>query len=188
MLKSINVHKLVLSLLQKAKQLPKTPKFINNQSHKLIQTIKGGLKMTIIKVNLHKVSAERSLTARGGQIKINNNVSIKDVEDLDFEVSGKKGLKFTFTFNCSYEPDLGKIDVEGQVIYVGNEAKVKEIKKGWDEHKKVPIAVTEEVVNAALHKGNIQAIKISEEVSLPSPLPLPKLQKQIMGKDIPKVE
>ncbi|NQV91512.1 hypothetical protein HQ489_03480 [Candidatus Woesearchaeota archaeon] len=144
--------------------------------------------MTIVKVNLHKVSAERSLTAKGGQIKINNNVSIKDVEDLDFSVAGKKGLKFTFTFNCSYEPDLGKIDVEGQVIYVGEESEVAEIKKGWDENKKVPLAITEEVVNAALHKGNIQAIKISEEVSLPSPLPLPKLQRQIPGQSAPKTE
>jgi len=144
--------------------------------------------MTIVKVNLHKVTAERSLTAKGGQIKINNNVSIKDVEDLDFAVSGKKGLKFTFAFNCSYEPELGKIDVEGQVIYVGEEAQVAEIKKGWDETKKIPVGITEEVVNAALHKGNIQAIKISEEVSLPSPLPLPKIQKQITNQEAPKKE
>ena len=32
--------------------------------------------MTIVKINLHKVNAERSLDAKGGQIKINNNVSI----------------------------------------------------------------------------------------------------------------
>jgi len=35
----------------------------------------------------------------------------------------------------------------------------------------------EQIVNAVLHKGNIQAVKISEEVNLPSPLPLPKLRK-----------
>ena len=34
----------------------------------------------------------------------------------------------------------------------------------------------EQIINASLHKGNIQAIKISEEVSLPSPLPLPKVR------------
>ena len=34
----------------------------------------------------------------------------------------------------------------------------------------------EQIVNAALHKGNIQAIKISEDISLPSPLPLPKVK------------
>ena len=134
--------------------------------------------MTIVKINLHKVHADRNLEAKGGQIKINNNVSIKDVEDMSFSAEGKKGLKFTFTFSCSYEPELGKIDVEGQVLYVEEEAKIDEIKKSWDKDKKISMDVMEQIVNAALHKGNIQAIKISEEVSLPSPLPLPKVKPQ----------
>ena len=85
-------------------------------------------------------------------------------------------MKFTFTFNCAYEPGLGKIDVEGQVLFVEVEAKINEIKEGWDKDKKIPADVMEQIVNAALHKGNIQAIKISEDISLPSPLPLPKVK------------
>jgi hypothetical protein len=135
--------------------------------------------MTIIKINLHKVNAERNLEAAGGQIKINNNVSIKNVEELAFDMEGKKGLKFTFAFSCSYEPELGKIEVEGQILFVDSVSKVLDIKKGWDEHKKIPGDVMEQVVNAALHKGNIQAIKISEEVNLPSPLPLPKIKAEV---------
>ena len=143
--------------------------------------------MTIVKINLHKVHAERDLDAKGGQIKINNNVSVKNVEDMSFAVEGKKGLKFTFAFNCNYEPNLGKIDVEGQVLYVGEEAKISEIKETWDKDKKIPMEIMEQIVNAALHKGNIQAIKISEEVNLPSPLPLPKVQAG-SGKELPKEE
>ena len=134
--------------------------------------------MTVVKINLHKMNAERNLQAKTNQVKINNNVSIKDVEDMDFAVDGKKGLRFTFTFNCSYEPDLGKIEVEGQVLFVEGEKVISEVKESWDKDKKIPFAVMEKVVNAALHKGNIQAIKISEEVNLPSPLPLPKVKPQ----------
>ena len=132
--------------------------------------------MTIVKISLHKVVAERDLKAKGGQIKINNNVSIQELEDMNFSVEGRKGLKFNFAFNCSYEPNLGKIDVEGQVFFVDTEDKIKEIKTNWEKNKTLPPAVMEQVVNAALHKGNIQAIKISEEVNLPSPLPLPKVR------------
>ena len=132
--------------------------------------------MGIVKINLHKVNAERNVDSKGGQIKINNNVSIKNVEDMSFSAEGKKGLKFTFAFNCKYEPDLGKIDVEGQVLFVEEEAKITEIKEAWDKDKKIPVEIMEAIVNAALHKGNIQAIKISEEISLPSPLPLPKVR------------
>ena len=134
--------------------------------------------MTIVKINIHKLNAERNLDAKVGQVKINNNVAIKNIEDLDFAIEGKKGLKFTFAFNCIYEPSLGSIDVEGQVLFVDTEDKVKEIKKNWEDDKKVPVGIMEQIVNAALHKGNIQAIKVSEEVSLPSPLPLPKVKPQ----------
>ena len=132
--------------------------------------------MGIVKINLYKVVAERKLNAKGGQIKINNNVSIKELEDLQFNIPGSAGLKFTFAFNCRYEPDLGSIDVEGQVFFTGTEDKIKSIRETWDKDKKIPNDVMEQVVNAALHKGNIQAIKVSEEVSLPSPLPLPKVK------------
>lgn len=144
--------------------------------------------MTIVKINIHKVNAERNLKAKGGQIQINNNVSLKNVEDMDFSLEGKKGLKFTFEFRCDYEPDLGTIVVEGQVLYVDEEKKVKEVKEGWDKGRKIPVEIMEQVANAALHKGNIQAIKISEEVNLPSPLPLPKIKTttvQPVAKEVP---
>lgn len=132
--------------------------------------------MTIVKINLHKLSAERNLDAKVGQVKINNNVSLKNVEEMDFSADNKKGLKFTFDFICNYEPELGKIVVEGQVIFVEEAKKVDEIKAGWEKNKKIPMEIMEQIINAALHKGNIQAIKISEDVSLPSPLPLPKVK------------
>ncbi len=132
--------------------------------------------MPIVKINVHKVHAERNLNAKGGQVKINNNVALKDVEELSFASEGSRGLKFTFAFSCNYEPDLGKIEVEGQVIFVDDEKKIKQIKVDWDKNKRVSMDITEQIINAALHKGNIQAIKISEDISLPSPLPLPKVK------------
>ncbi|MEK6845890.1 MAG: hypothetical protein AABY26_03970 [Nanoarchaeota archaeon] len=144
--------------------------------------------MTIVKINIHKVIAERNLNSKGGQIQINNNVSLINIEDLAFEIEGRKGLKFTFSFICNYEPDLGKIEVEGQVLFVESSAKINEIKTGWEKEKRIPMDIMEQVVNAALHKGNIQAIKISEEVSLPSPLPLPKVKAGPAPGAAPKVE
>lgn len=132
--------------------------------------------MTIVKINLHKILAERNLNSKGGQIKIDNNVSLKNVEDLSFAMEGKKGLKFSFAFTCDYQPDLGKIEVEGQVLYVDEAKKVDQVKKDWEKERRIPMDVMEQIINASLHKGNIQAIKISEDVSLPSPLPLPKVR------------
>ena len=41
---------------------------------------------------------------------------MKDVEEMSFASEGKKGLRFTFTFSCSYEPDIGKIEVPVYVV------------------------------------------------------------------------
>ena len=158
----------------------KLGKFINREEDKNPK-YKKVVSMTIVKINVHKVTAERNLEARSGQIKINNNVTLKEVEDMSFAAEGKRGLKFTFAFSCSYDPDLGKINVEGQVLYVNDELIINNVKKGWDKDKKIPMDIMEEVINAALHKGNIQAIKISEDISLPSPLPLPKVNRAPEG-------
>ena len=132
--------------------------------------------MAIVKINLHKVNAERNLENQGGQVNINSNVSLTNCEPLSFNAEGKKGLKFTFSFTSTYEPNIGKIEVAGQVLFVETSSVIEEIKASWDKDKKVPTKVTEQIINAALHKGNIQAIKISEDVSLPSPLRLPKVK------------
>ena len=132
--------------------------------------------MPIVKIDVHKLSAIRNLDAKGGQVRIDNTVSLKNVEEMDFAVDNKKGLKFTFSFTCTYQPDLGSIVVEGKVLFIEEQKKVEEIMKSWVKEKKIPPQIMEQIANAALHKGNIQAIKVSEEVSLPSPLPLPKVR------------
>jgi len=133
--------------------------------------------MTVVKVNLYNVQAKRNLDSKGGQINLNNNVSLKEVNPMTFSSEGKKGLKFDFEFTCDYQPDLGNIVVNGQVFYVEESKLIDEIKESWDKDKRVPSAVMEQILNAALHKGNVQAIKTAEDVHLPSPLPLPKVAK-----------
>ena len=71
--------------------------------------------------------------------------------------------------------------MEGQVLFVDDQAVVDEVKMLWKKSKKIPMAVMEQIVNAALQKGNIQAIKISEDINLPSPLPLPKVKPSVMS-------
>jgi len=131
--------------------------------------------MAVVKVNLNKIDAERKLDSKGGQISVNNNVSLKDVEDMVYDNEGKKGLKFNFEFTCKYQPDLGNIDVKGQILFVEEAKLIKEIKESWDKDKRIPTTVMEQIINAALHKGNIQAIKTADDLGLPSPLQLPKV-------------
>jgi len=135
--------------------------------------------MAIVGVNITKISAERK-EGKGGKINIGNNISIKDVEtkELSLGKTKQKGLKFNFLFDCNYEPDLGKINFEGNVVFMDNEDKVKAVKEEWEKNKKVTREMMEPILNAALNKCNIEAIKISQDLGLPSPVPMPRLQKK----------
>ena len=56
--------------------------------------------------------------------------------------------------------------------------KVKEILDGWEKDKKLPKEIMPGILNTALNKCNIQALILSERISLPSPIELPKIQQQ----------
>lgn len=136
--------------------------------------------MTIVGVHLTKIAAEKKPAANISKVGINNNISIADIAEKDFSLGQAKqlGLRFVFSFICEYSPDLGSITLGGEVLFLENEEKVKQILKEWKDGKKVAGDVMQAVLNAALHLCNIEALKLSQDISLPSPIPLPKVERK----------
>ena len=56
--------------------------------------------------------------------------------------------------------------------------KVEELLNGWKKDKKLPPEVITPVLNMALTKCNVQALILSQEINLPPPIPLPKVQQK----------
>jgi len=133
--------------------------------------------MVIIGFNYTKINVEKKGIPKG-DIKINNNVSIKDVEEkkLPFGKSPQDGLRFVFEFVTAYEPSVGVIGLYGDVIYIDEPKKVKEIAESWKKEKKVPKEIMAEVLNSVVQKCNIQALILSQDIGLPPPLQLPRVQ------------
>ena len=131
----------------------------------------------IIGFNISKIEAERSPEIKG-KISINNNVRVTEVEtaELFLGKSNQAGIRFRFEYISSYEPKVGKIVLKGDLVAVEEDVKVKEIVDGWKKNKKLSPDVMAQVMNSLLGKCSIQAILLSREVSLPSPIQLPKVQ------------
>ena len=91
-----------------------------------------------------------------------------------------------FGFTCKYSPNVGHIDLEGNVLFIDSAEKVEDIKNSWDSKKRLPNAIMEIVLNAALNKCNIEALKLSQDVSLPSPIPMPKVKQSTVKAAQPK--
>ncbi len=142
--------------------------------------IKEVAKMTVIGVNFTKINGERSGPVKG-KININSNVSIKNVEKMSISLgkTNQEGLRFTFAFVTAYQPKIGAINLEGEVLFIGDSKQVKDVLTKWQKEKKVEPALLTSLMNNVLNKCNIQALMLSQMLNLPSPIPLPKVnQKQ----------
>ena len=72
----------------------------------------------IVGFGFTKLSAQRNEAGKG-KIDINNNVTIKDVQESDISLGkDKQGvIKFVFEFTSKYEPNVGAILFEGELLY-----------------------------------------------------------------------
>jgi hypothetical protein len=133
--------------------------------------------MTVVSFNFTRIEAEKKEAAKG-KININNNVTIERVEEKDLNLGSQKQkvLNFMFEFTSKYTPNAGSIKLVGNVMYMDEAAKAKEILDGWKKDKKLPKDVMTKILNVVLNKSNVQALILSEHVNLPPPVPLPKVQ------------
>ena len=133
----------------------------------------------IVGFGFTKITAERKEAAKG-KIDINNNVTIKNVEESDLSLGKDKQsiLKFIFEFTSKYEPAIGSIMFEGEILYLEEPKKIKEILNSWKKDKKVPKELMTGLLNTILAKCNVQALIVSQEINLPPPIPMPRVQVQ----------
>ena len=131
----------------------------------------------IVGFGFTKLSAEKKEAAKG-KIDINNNVSVKEAkEDSFFIGKDKQGIiKFTFEFTSKYEPAIGTILFEGEILYLDEPKKIKEILNSWKNDKKISPEIMANLLNTILTKCNVQALILSQEINLPPPIPMPKVQ------------
>ena len=141
--------------------------------------------MTILGMNFLKIEAEKKAPL-GGKLSINNNVSIKDVQNVDVAMGKdkQKALRFMFEFASKYEQDFGHITISGEVVYLaGDDKKTKEIADSWKKDKKVPPEIMSPIMNTILAKANVEAIMLSRDMNLPPPLPMPKVTNEKQDKE-----
>ncbi len=133
--------------------------------------------MAVIGFDLNKIMVERTGNV-AGEIKINNNVAIKEIDKIGIPIKrdDQEGLRFGFEFTSSYEPKMGKVIIRGNIVVVENKKKAEDILKQWKKDKKAESDVMTSVLNMVLEKCNIEALILSRDVNLPPSIPLPKVK------------
>jgi len=135
--------------------------------------------MPIVGFNLEKINVEKKEPIKG-QVKVKNNVSVKSVEGKELSLGNttKQGLKFNFEFSIIYDPKIGNIFLQGSILYIEEEKKVKDILKNWKKDKKIPNDIMVELINTILMRCTVKTLAFAQEVNLPSHLPLPRVNQK----------
>jgi len=110
----------------------------------------------------------------GGEIKVNSTPKITDVKEISIQNLGKKSLSMDFEFLTSYEPEIGKITIEGNLLFLAdsNEAVLKQ----WKKDKSLPEDVSVQVLNHLFRKCLIKMATMADELQLPPPIQIPRVK------------
>jgi len=133
--------------------------------------------MPIVGFHLEKTLAERTKKLQKG-MKATHNITITSVQNEDIEfgkLSKKPGLKFTFEYTVDYQPKIGKVLIEGSILYLEDEKIIKGILESWKKTKNINQEIAAQILNTAIVRCTIKALGLAQEVSLPPHMPIPTI-------------
>lgn len=113
----------------------------------------------------------RRFSFANAPIDISNNSTVVSVS----EDEGNLNVGFIFTSN--YEPNIGIIRIEGDLIVKDAKENIKKVVDEWKKsnNKNLPENFAEEIHNAILSNCIVEATILSRDVQLPVPIPTPKI-------------
>jgi len=147
--------------------------------------------MTTVGFSFNKILASKNNVSEAN-IRVENNVGILNVEESPVDAK-KSIIKYEFNFTCKYEPGMGVVELNGELVEMYEKEFSAKVIEGWKKDKKLHPEIMQRVLNSILGRANIEAIVISRELGLPSPIQLPKVElkpasalKPIDKKDVPQ--
>lgn len=142
--------------------------------------------MPIVGFNLTKVMAEKTKPLQPG-ITVKNDLEVKDISKATIDIGSKSEevIRLDFEFIAEYQPEIGKIILLGEVLYMDKEKEIKKILDNWKKTKIVEPELFSKIMNTVLMKCNIKALNLSLDVNLPPHLNMPLI---VQGQTVKKEE
>jgi hypothetical protein len=90
----------------------------------------------------------------------------------------RSAVKISFTYTVSYDPDIGSIELAGDILFLQEQAVIQAILDEWTKRKALPKKLSAPLVSAIMQKCVIQALILTKDIGLPPPIPLPRVTPQ----------
>lgn len=129
----------------------------------------------IVGFSINELQAEKG-NIKKGNVNVNYTPEIKDVDEAKASAFDEKLLRVSFEFTVSYmqeDTKAGEIKFSGSLLWKGD---IEEIKEKWNEDGNLPEKAGKVMTNNLYKRGITQSVGIADSMSLPSPVPLPRVQ------------
>ncbi len=139
--------------------------------------------MRVIGFNFKKMNIEK-FKENPGNLKFNNKIDISSIEPLksDFLKIKDDLLKIDYIYSVSYEPEIAKLELNGEILISVEPKMAKEILKDWKD-KQTSEEFRVFLFNVILRKSNIKALQMEDDLGLPPHIPMPSLNKGNFNKE-----
>ncbi len=132
--------------------------------------------LKILNFSFKKISIEK-YKEDFKELKIQNKLDIISITPIKTSLLKLKEdlLNIKFSYILDYNPEIAKLEVEGNLFIAVNPKDYKNILKDW-ENKKLDDQIKFSLFNFIFKKVNIKALNLEEELGLPFHIPFPSIK------------
>ncbi len=139
--------------------------------------------MNILNITLTDINAARKTTPKGS-INVTNNVKITDLKETSIGTDKtRKAMTLSFLYTSDYSPNIGSIELKGDVLIIEEAKQAEKILEGWKKNKKIEPETAAGILNNIMNKCSFEALFLSRELGLPAPIQLPRIKTDQQGKE-----
>ena len=132
--------------------------------------------MKLLGFNFTKIQVEK-FKERVEGLKIGTRIDVSEINEAKAGILKTKDeiLAVKFTYGLDYEPEMAKLDLEGNLVISLESKKSREVLRDWKD-KKMPEDFRATLFNLILRKSNLKALQLEEEMNIPIHIQLPTLR------------
>ncbi len=132
--------------------------------------------MKLLGFNFTKIQVEKYKDRVEG-LKIGTRIDVSEIKEAKSGLLKTKEeiLAIKFTYGLDYEPEMAKLDLEGNLILSLDSKKAREVLRQWKD-KKMPEDFRMPLFNLILRKASLRALQLEEEMNIPIHMQLPSLK------------
>ncbi len=140
-----------------------------------MEQYKGDI-MNILNIALNEMKAIKKSTPKGS-INVTNNIKITDLKETNMGTDKtRKAMSISFLYTSDYSPNIGDIELKGEVLVIEEVKQAEKIIEGWKKNKKLDQELAAGILNNIMNKCSFEALFLSRELGLPAPIQLPRIK------------